>query len=250
MPAGKCRPRKRAAHENLELVEREVAVCVNIIENILSITRLQPPRKTLMDLGPFAIEAFTRLKQSEMDGHDLEQVSLVYDGHPDPFPIQADPVQFRQVFDNLLKNAVEAMQGPGEIRITARQTAEGHCIEIADTGPGIPLEEAEKIFEVFQTSKIKGTGLGLGISRHIIERHGGTLTVKPAAKVDPSSNRNGATFLICLPPQEPKTQDFIGRAIYAEPPRNWSRVSRDSIRKMEIRRRGRGGIVARFVEPQ
>lgn len=188
------------AHENLALIEREVAVCVSIIENILSITRLKPPRKAMFDLGPFAQEAFARLKRSENDGPNLEGVHCIYDGDPDPFPLHADPVQFRQVLDNLLKNSVEAIEGPGEIRITARQTVEGPCILVSDTGPGIPDGEAERIFEVFQTSKIKGTGLGLGISRHIIERHGGTLTVKPADGED-SNDRPGATLMICLPPQ-------------------------------------------------
>jgi PAS domain S-box-containing protein len=186
------------AHENLDLISREVAMCVSIIENILSITRLQPPRKAPFDFGPFVQEAFERLRQSQHDGQSLDEVRCVYDGDRDPFPLLADPVQFRQVFDNLLKNAVEAMQGPGEIRINARQTPDGPCIEVSDTGPGIPTDHAEKIFEVFETSKIKGSGLGLGISRHIIESHGGTLTVKPRS-ADDSKDSQGATFRICLP---------------------------------------------------
>jgi signal transduction histidine kinase len=184
------------ARENLDLVQNEVAVCVNIIENILSITKLQPPRKAPLDLAPFVAEAFERLKENSAAIGDPQQLACRYDADSHPVTLQADHSQFRQVLDNLLKNASEVMAGRGEIRVSARQSPPDTCIEVSDTGPGVPADQVETIFELFQTSKPKGTGLGLGISRQIIERHGGTLTVKLPAD---GAAGQGATFVIILP---------------------------------------------------
>ncbi len=194
------------AHEHVALIQQEVGVCVTIIENILSITKIHPPRKSFLDLGPFVKEAFERLKASGAAGDRPEDLACVFVGDPDPFPLYADHVQFRQVIDNLLKNAAEAMNGAGEIRVTARRTPAGIRIEISDDGPGVPGEDAERIFEVFETTKPRGTGLGLGISRQIVEQHGGTLTLKRADGSDSPPASSGATFALELPFAEPPAE--------------------------------------------
>jgi signal transduction histidine kinase len=87
--------------------------------------------------------------------------------------------ELNQVWTNLIHNAIQAMDGQGEILIETR--AQGGEVEVAiqDNGPGIPPEIAARIFEPFYTTKAKGegTGLGLSISARIVEKHGGKITV-------------------------------------------------------------------------
>ena len=88
--------------------------------------------------------------------------------------------QIRQVFLNLLVNAMDASREGGKIKISARQIDGAFRITISDTGMGIPEADLSKIFDLFFTTKEKGTGIGLAICRKIIEDHGGTIVVRSA----------------------------------------------------------------------
>ena len=108
--------------------------------------------------------------------------------------VMADRVQLQQVFMNLMLNAIEAMKGTGgELTITS-QMREGSelLIAVSDTGVGLPADNPEQIFESFVTTKPHGTGMGLTITRSIVESHGGRLWA--TANAGP-----GATFLFTLP---------------------------------------------------
>jgi PAS domain S-box-containing protein len=107
--------------------------------------------------------------------------------------IVADRVQLQQVFMNLMLNAIEAMKDTGgELTITARPNSQGQIIvSISDTGVGLPPENTEQIFEAFHTTKPEGTGMGLAITRSIVESHGG--------RVWATANQGaGATFHFTL----------------------------------------------------
>jgi two-component system NtrC family sensor kinase len=111
----------------------------------------------------------------------------------------------RQVFVDLAFNAVDSMPGGGQLMIRTRvedgtyNGAAPHVlVEFADSGPGIPESEAQRIFEPFYTHKRTGSGLGLAISYSIIERHGGTLSV--------SSSGNGTIFRVALPVAAPSSR--------------------------------------------
>ena len=94
--------------------------------------------------------------------------------------VEASPGELNQVWTNLIDNAIDAMDGTGELRVTTYADDRGIVVEIADTGPGMTDEVAAHAFEPFFTTKEvgKGTGLGLDISRRIVvERHGGEITV-------------------------------------------------------------------------
>jgi signal transduction histidine kinase len=106
--------------------------------------------------------------------------------------MEIDRTLLRQAILNLVKNGLEALSRGGELIISSRATDNGVEVSVADTGPGIPAEVAQRLFEQFFTTKPQGTGLGLSISRQIIEEHGGNLTW---------SNRpgGGAVFTILLP---------------------------------------------------
>jgi len=108
-----------------------------------------------------------------------------------PFPLDSNQIQ--QVLLNLVLNAVQAMNGSGQVLLEA-QPSNGGGLEIAveDSGPGVPPEMVGEIFRPFFTTRRHGTGLGLPISRKIVESHGGTLEVR-------NGKRGGARFSILLP---------------------------------------------------
>jgi signal transduction histidine kinase len=106
-----------------------------------------------------------------------------------------DRGQIQEVLINLLRNAAEAMQGTGEIIISARRR-DGGALELSveDTGPGVPAGRREEIFAPFVTTRPQGTGLGLAIARKALEAHGGSLTCEPGS-------RGGARFVATFPPK-------------------------------------------------
>jgi PAS domain S-box-containing protein len=108
--------------------------------------------------------------------------------------ILADRVQLQQVFMNLMLNAIEAMKDTGgELRIRSRLNSERQLIvSISDTGVGLPAQSAERIFDAFHTTKPQGTGMGLAITRSIVESHGGRVWATP-------NQGAGATFHFTLP---------------------------------------------------
>jgi len=106
--------------------------------------------------------------------------------------VHSDPSQLRQVFQNLLVNAVTAIGKDGVITLTGRGTEQGVRISVADTGPGIPQERLEKIFDPLFTSKPDGTGLGLSIGASILRKLGGKISVK-------SEIGKGAVFTVEIP---------------------------------------------------
>jgi len=95
---------------------------------------------------------------------------------------------------NLMLNGIEAMQGTGgELTAASRRTKDGQLlISVSDTGIGLSIDEGERIFEAFFTTKPRGTGMGLSISRRIIESHGGRLWAS-------ANTGRGATFQFTLP---------------------------------------------------
>ena len=113
-------------------------------------------------------------------------------------PIWANPDQLKQVFLNLVLNAIDAMPGGGTLYVRTRLAdlpstgAPGVCVEFTDTGEGIPSEVQDRVFEPFFTTKKEGSGLGLSISHGIITAHGGQITVE-------SQEGMGTTFTVLLP---------------------------------------------------
>ena len=108
--------------------------------------------------------------------------------------VMADRVQLQQVVMNLMLNGIEAMTDMGgELKVTSKMTEDGQLlISVSDSGVGFPVEESERIFKAFFTTKPQGTGMGLSISRTIVESHGGRLWA--TAK----TTERGATFHFSL----------------------------------------------------
>ncbi|MBU0616782.1 MAG: hypothetical protein KKI02_03615, partial [Planctomycetes bacterium] len=171
--------------EHLGIIEQETAVADGIISNLVEITRAREPIRQAADLGQIVREV--------LDRADLpEEIRCHVSLDPDPFVLDLDPGQLRQVLANLLTNAVQAMEGRGEIRVAGSRSADYDTVVFGDTGPGVASEVRALLFEPLVTTKAKGIGLGLTICRQIVERHGGTIEL-----VD--DNQRGAAFRVRLP---------------------------------------------------
>jgi PAS domain S-box-containing protein len=121
-------------------------------------------------------------------------VSLLADLTAEPASVTADLVQLRQVLMNLILNGIEAMQeSGGELTVTSRVATDGELtISVTDMGSGLPAEHIDQIFETFFSTKPQGSGMGLSISRSIVESHGGRLWATANAG-------RGATFHFTVP---------------------------------------------------
>ncbi|WP_027719009.1 ATP-binding protein [Desulfovirgula thermocuniculi] len=123
------------------------------------------------------------------------KVQLEVEVEPDLPLIEADGERIKQVFVNLILNAVQAMPHGGRLAIKAGTDDNSVYVQFSDTGPGIPREEISRIFDPFYTTRKDGTGLGLSISHQIVASHGGTIEV--------DSGEGGSTFTVRLPVKEP-----------------------------------------------
>jgi nitrogen fixation/metabolism regulation signal transduction histidine kinase len=124
------------------------------------------------------------------------EVKFKVDCEAAPMVILGDPISIRQVLHNLIKNALEAIEGSGYIEVILRRVQRNNTdfveIGLYDDGPGIKEEHLETIFEPYVTTKAKGTGLGLAIVKKIIEQHGGAIWVDTRRDL-------GVGFIIQLP---------------------------------------------------
>jgi len=156
----------------------------------------KPPKREMVDVRAI-IREMAALLRTEAIRHSVTIRSEIDADTP---RIVADRVQLQQVFMNLMLNAIEAMKGTGgELAIRARPDAQGQLIvSLSDTGVGLPAENAERMFDAFHTTKPEGTGMGLAITRSIVESHGGRLWAT-------ANEGAGATFHFTLP-SEPEAQ--------------------------------------------
>ncbi|MHB9096456.1 MAG: sensor histidine kinase [Syntrophales bacterium] len=188
----------------LNLQERDREVLMKVIEQIRNIELLI---KNLLNYArPVAAQpvSFNINRILEKSVYFIEKHPAFLSGDPPKKMIReldeslpeiiGDPQQLQQVFLNLLLNAADAIADGGEIMVKTRQNEKGRsvAIEVHNTGQGIPHEVMEKIFQPFFTTKGKGTGLGLAVSKRIVEEHRGTITVA-------NGINGGVTVTIILP---------------------------------------------------
>jgi signal transduction histidine kinase len=115
-----------------------------------------------------------------MHKDELERRGVRLSGNSEIAPVTAhlDANQIRQVFLNLLRNAIDATRPGGEVGVRMLLTDRFIIFKIADTGVGIPPENLDRVFDLFFTTKPKGTGLGLAICKKIVQDHGGDIAVQ------------------------------------------------------------------------
>ncbi|MBN1418735.1 MAG: HAMP domain-containing histidine kinase [Planctomycetes bacterium] len=156
-------------------IAEEVAGLDEILNAFLRYARPSPEEAKTVDLGDVCASVLQFL-QPEIESRRL----AVTIRKPDP-PVRGrlPEVQLRQILLNLLLNAAQASPPDGRIEVRVRQGRRRASIEVADTGPGIPPETRDRLFEPFFSTKKEGTGLGLAISRRLAEGMGGTLVYEP-----------------------------------------------------------------------
>ncbi len=171
---------------------KDVSRASDIINRIVSLFKKGVPQRELVDVKG-VIQEMTTLLRGEASRYSISIHEELMEGLP---KIEADRVALQQVLMNLMLNAIEAMKEmatPGKLTITTQQDENRQIlVSVSDTGMGLPPEQTEQIFNTFFTSKSQGTGMGLPISRSIIESHGGRLWAT-------SNSGPGATFRFTLP---------------------------------------------------
>ena len=189
-------PDVQRAKEAAMRIEHDGKRAAEIISHLKSFYKkdVSPQRETVSvnDL----VEEMLVLLRSEAERHSVVMRTEL---STDQLGVTADRVQLQQVLMNLMLNGMESMsESKGELRITARREGEEVIVSVSDTGEGIPADKMEEIFKAFVTTKAGGTGMGLAISRTIIESHGGRLWAT-------ENPERGATFHVSLP-TEPEAQ--------------------------------------------
>jgi signal transduction histidine kinase len=129
------------------------------------------------------------LTSQQLHNKNIEVITDLPEALPAVYAVSS---QIQQIFFNLILNALDAMPEGGSIRIAAREIVDGVELMFEDSGPGIPEDRRENIFEPFFSTKEGGTGLGLTVSYNIVTAHGGTLDLV-------NGHGSGACFKLFLP---------------------------------------------------
>ena len=174
--------------EPLEIIQREIDRLERIIVNLIDFAKPHKPRAVQLSL-PEILDSCLFLMQSQIKKLQLCQEKLFAQDMP---PLIGDPDQLKQVFLNILTNAIQASHQGGLLRVFIENRPGWVAAAIQDTGIGIPQERMKAIFDPFMTTKEEGTGLGLPLAQRIIDEHGGRIDVDsiPGA---------GSTFTVLLP---------------------------------------------------
>jgi PAS domain S-box-containing protein len=188
--------RARAAAARIDKYGNRAA---EIIDRIRSFYRKSPPRRELIDVNGIVQEMLTLLN-GEATRYSVAMGTELAAELP---KITADRVQLQQVFMNLMLNAIEAMKDSGgELTVKSQLRVGQLQFSVSDTGVGLPMEKMDQIFSAFFTTKPQGSGMGLAISRSIVESHGGQLWAR-------ANDGRGATFHFTLPLQVTESSPLV-----------------------------------------
>ena len=184
-------------HESLHMIRRNVELEARLIDDLLDLTRISRGK---VQLNFEVVDAHTLLQNAlEICQADIDRkhLALRLDLTAQKFHLRADPARLQQIFWNLINNAVKFTSNDGQISISTSNDSVGQLrVEIADTGVGIEPEALPKIFDAFEqggSTQVGGLGLGLAISKALVETHKGTITAESVGR------NQGARFRLVFP---------------------------------------------------
>ncbi len=169
---------------HFDRIKSSVGSSLAIIDSLRNLTQIKEPRLQRTDLKSVTLDAIVN---SEVPG----TVNVIRNITEQEVLVNADPEQLKMAFKNIVKNAIQAMDGKGTLEVTVGKIDDQAELSFTDTGPGIAPENIDKIFQPLFSTKAKGLGFGLSIAKMIIDKHGGSIQAKP----EPGK---GATILIRL----------------------------------------------------
>lgn len=176
------------AKGSLDVLEQEIRRLDRVVQGFLRFTRPEDLQLAAVSL-PELLDEVARLVSAEAEANGIEIETRLEKDLP---PLYGDRELLQQMFVNLVRNAFEAMPDGGRLELDARLGPDGVRICVADTGVGIDGDMLDKIFDLYVTTKSKGSGIGLSMVYRIVQLHGGEITVE-------SKEGEGARFTIQLP---------------------------------------------------
>src|SRR5262245_17848462 len=209
-------------HDSLQMIRRNVELEARLIDDLLDLTRIDRGK---VQLNFEVVDAHTLL-QSALDicQAEIDRKQLVCSLHlrAQNVHLHADPARLQQIFWNLINNAVKFTPKDGWISISTSNDSKGQLrVEIADSGLGIEPESLPKIFDAFEQgggTQLVGLGLGLAISKALVEAHQGTITAQSAGQ------HKGATFTLAFPTCEKTESRIAPAALPGVPARHTKRI--------------------------
>ncbi len=169
-------------------VERELATLKRVLDDLRNVARPMPLDRFPVDVNRSVAE----IVESMRTAADEAVLSLEYKLAPEPLIVEGDVFAMGRVYRNLITNAIQATQPGGRVSVATMRLGDQVQIVVGDTGSGIPPERLGAIFDDFVTTKKRGLGLGLAISKRIVEQLGGTISVT-------SEVGRGTTFTMRFP---------------------------------------------------
>ncbi|MGH9596535.1 MAG: sensor histidine kinase, partial [Edaphobacter sp.] len=181
------------AHRHVDILAGEMQRLDRVVQTLADFSRPMELHLREHDLRK-VIAVVLDLMAAEMEENG---VRVVIDAPQEALMVRADAELMQQAVLNLVLNGMQAMPGGGELRVVMRREHQFAVVEVMDKGEGIPVELLPRIFELYFTTKPKGSGIGLAMTYRILQLHGGAMDVRSNA--DPNSQERGTVFTFRLP---------------------------------------------------
>jgi len=179
-------------------IERELATLKRFMEDLRNIVKPKPIERFALDVNGLVAEVVDTMRS------EGERNGVTVEGHyaDSPLVIEGDRFALGRVYRNLITNAIQATAAGGRVEVRTAPSGDQVEITVSDTGAGIPPERLTQIFEDFMTTKRRGLGLGLAISKRIVEQLDGTIAVT-------SEVGRGTTFTLRFPARDDRTMQVV-----------------------------------------
>jgi two-component system, NtrC family, nitrogen regulation sensor histidine kinase NtrY len=191
---------RRRLEDAAVIIQEEVATLRRLVSEFTDFSRLPKVAGEPADLRDFFVEIRRSVPALLVDLGVSSGIEVEVEVPRAEIPVEIDAMMLKRALDNLIRNAVQAVQeaeGGGRVVVTAATEAKSVIIEVRDDGPGLNPDDLDRIFDPYYTKKREGTGLGLPIVKKIVFEHGGTIT----AEITPEG---GARFVVRLPLARPE----------------------------------------------